>query len=456
MADAIPIKLAARPPHAYQQAFLARAGADDGSVTVTHAVAGRGGGKTFSIVLKLFDAVYRTHSGIRGALSCASYKDIIRIFLPTWRSVVPAQLQGKLNRQDMTLTLPSDPVTTIDLISREAYQHNRGKNKGANYGYHIADELAKDLSSQSWRDIFGSVRVGRFKFCDSASTPKLGWYQSFVESDNSTLVSWSSRQNPYLSAAFVDSFARQLSPEEARREIDAQFVALSGRIWRNYSELDWPQGNRHYARFDRSKPFIVGMDIGSSTAAAVIIQRITPTDRTGQIAGNRPLYCIVGEYAPNGQATDQIMTRISVDYGRPDAIYIGADVNTRSSTDLTTSHYIIRQHFGGNVVINAITGELAIKRLQESVLNAQILNAAGQRSLVISRNLNRHDTTNRGVLEVMNQDNWGDESEMKRIGRGADYLPKEGRLEHMRDALLYAMVGLEPPKMHFDYRRAAS
>ena len=41
----------------------------------------------------------------------------------------------------------------------------------------------------------------------------------------------------------------------------------------------------------------------------------------------------------------------------------------------------------------------------------------------------------------MAQDEWDDET-----GQNANYLPKEGRLEHVRDALLYGTVGaMSPP-----------
>jgi len=440
------IQCASGPPHEKQVQFLEalRAAGEREGVSVVHGIAGRGGGKSRTMVFAALQCALETHKGIRGAISLPSYGDCYNVFLDDWADVVPASLWSLQRNPRLVLTLHSSPPTQIYLLSRESrrVQARARIGRGLNIGWHIADELASDRNDQAWKDILGGIRLGDAKFAASISTPVLGWYQRLVEKKNATTIRWSSYENPWLAKQQIDDFRSDLTPQEAEREIDGKFIALSGQIWRNWVDKIYPEGNRHHAEFDPCRSFFVGLDIGSSHSAAVIVQYASP--QQGGPAGPREnLLVVVGEYTPESHGVDQLMHRIHTDYGVPRMIFAGTDIEKRSDGDLIRPSYFIRQHFGAETQVVPITGDWASKTLQESGLNRLILDARGTRRLMVSCRLRQGDPEHgRGVLEMLEQDHWAEGQ--PKVG---EYLPKEGRLEHIRDALLYLVIGMAPPRM---------
>ena len=83
------------------------------------------------------------------------------------------------------------------------------------------------------------------------------------------------------------------------------------------------------------------------------------------------------------------------------------------------------------------------KRRQYNRLSWLICDSTGARRFCVSKSLKQHNPqTKRGILKVMQQDVWPDDLKRKR----GDFLPKDKRLEHMRDALLYWAIWASPPR----------
>ena len=114
-------------------------------------------------------------------------------------------------------------------------------------------------------------------------------------------------------------------------------------------------------------------------------------------------------------------------------------MNTRAITDAKTSRHYVRQVWGGEVPVTPVSGVWADKQIQADQMGYLIKCAAdGGRRFCVSKDMVCMDAdSKRGINELMSQDTWPEN-----VGkmRGV-YLNKDGRLEHVRDALLYGAVG---------------
>lgn len=459
------ITLRIAPPHRYQEEWIGVPQHEpwDGMYR-RHALAGRGGGKTRALVLDVLEYVTMQNPGYPVYVSEPTAGDAFRIFLRTWRDVVPEDLWSMRTMQGVIeITMHhagryrpdgSFVPSIIDVISRYSDNSRKDPGRGIEYAAGWDDELAMDESLHKRRILSASIRLGRKKLHKSASTPKCGWYQSMIEkARRGAVVRWTSYDNPYLDRQWIEDLKEDYSPELAAQEINAEFVAQSGRIWRNFAEQPgyWPATNRHWMRYDNSRSYTLTMDIGSASAAFVAVQTTDPIDRAGVAHGNRPLIVAVAEWMPGGKTgagIDQMLQRVMVDMGRPpDHVVAGADVTTRANTDLRTAQDFIAQHYGTGVPVTAVTGKMASKPMQHALLDRLILNSRGERRFCVSEHMTtwpseRESEISRGVRAVMYQDSWPDET---RVVHSKDYLPKEGRYEHCRDALLYMATAIAPP-----------
>jgi hypothetical protein len=234
-----------------------------------------------------------------------------------------------------------------------------------------------------------------------------------------------------------------MTEQQIQREIDGEWVALEGMIWRNFKNAPRPFGNIHEHEHDLSMPYYLFFDIGSATSAWVLVQRLHDDE-----------WIITAEYTPKRDgSTGTVMRRICEDYGNPCRVVAGADLRTRDSAGGETSEYFVHSVIGGDVPITTIDGWIADKEIQHDSLSRLLCSNTGKRRLYVSKNLHSHDPeSDRGVMQLFQQDQWPEESSIRR----GEYLPKEGRLEHMRDALLYGAVGvMSPPRYSYTKEIAA-
>jgi hypothetical protein len=167
---------------------------------------------------------------------------------------------------------------------------------------------------------------------------------------------------------------------------------------------------------------------------------------------------VVAEYLPDDGDSQKIINQIDADYGRPERVFVGADLHTRSIVDGSTSSYAFRQVWGGSVPVLPITGGLADKEIQYQVAKSRLLNALGERRFCISERLRQYpERSPRGIRTMLTADQWPSGRSI-RVGEA---LPKDKRtsgkaaLEDVRDAWLYYCVGMHPPKWVQEKRGAA-
>jgi hypothetical protein len=339
----------------------------------------------------------------------------------------------------------------VDNSSREVI-------KGINLAWAIDDEAAYKFDEQKYLDIDAAIRVDTpYRFHDTLSTPKLGPYKDLVESPGHNLVHTTSFENPHLPPDWAENMAAQMGQEYMEQEILGRWVALSGRIWKHWSNEDWPAGNIHRHKHNHREPYFLFFDLGVASSAWLIIQAVEPIHKGRTLWNHDPVWVVTAEYMPRRDGSvDSILRQIKQDFGQPARVVAGADLTTRSSTDAKTANWFVIRHFG-QVPTTPVKGALlGDKEIQHAQLSYGIKDTRDRRRFCASSNIIRplegkkRSKDKRGIIELMEQDQWPEKV------TGMTFLPKEHRLEHVRDAAMYGAVAcMFPPKIgHYEAQAA--
>lgn len=442
------LKLDCRRPHRRQQDFLdfLCTPSVDGEIRRCHFVAGRGAGKSLAAVLGVL-MVCIDEPGTVGLVTAPTNRQLADGFMALWRERVPMDLWTYHSRQgtrEHFVQLVNGSM--FFLRSRYVDNPSRGADahRGMNVSWWLDDEGALGYNPRQMSNISACIRrPGEHVFHVDTTTPRLGLYHEWATTEGHTIIHARSADNPYLPKGWVDGQRKIMSAEQAARELDAEFVALDGRIWSGWKDEMWPNGNIWQGAYDKSKPFYLFFDIGVGNGAYAIVQTFD-AQKSGLTVFPGRVWVVVAEYTPRSDGSvSRVCQRIKADYGMPSMVVCGADIKTRSQGDATTPEYFVRQIFGAVPLVD-ISGFEANKMVQYDRLSYLICSAMGERRFCAASGLVEHDTGSRGVLKMVEQDEWPDDGQR----RGKVYLPKDGRLEHMRDALLYGAVGImSPPEL---------
>lgn len=420
-------------PYPKQQEFLELdRSVQDGRTSRNHWIGGRGSGKTLTCVLLALRAAFELCPGLPGMVTEPSGRKMRDIFIPLWCMVVPNELYT-LKLSDMSIHLINGSV--IYLRSRHVDNPYNAMLKGMNVAWCIDDESAEKFLAQIYDDIDMAIRVkSPYRFHDTVSTPIMNEYYDVCHREHHTRIHTSSHQNPHLPPGTVDDWESHLSNQYKAREIDGQFVPLSGLLWPEWSMDEWPTGNIHPHTHNRDLPYYLAFDIGVATSAWLIIQPV------GDI------WVVTAEYMPKREGSiDTMAPLIDRDFGRPMGVTVGADVNTRGSAARDTGLMIIRKQWGGGVPVFDCSGWMANKELQHMQLSYGIKDVRGRRRFCVSKGLISQPARkehNRGILEMVLQDAWPEKVTQKSAWASV----KEHRLEHVRDAAMYFAMHVWPPR----------
>jgi len=431
-------------PFAKQMEFLSLdcSGTDK---TYNHYVGGRGSSKTTTGVLKCWTALTQWHRGKSGIWTEPTSTLCKDVFLREWRKIVPSDCY-KATLNPLTITMCRElGGGTLDVRSHNADNPNKEIAKGPNYAFGFIDEAAYKFRPDWFDDIDNAIRDGsRYLFLDTMSTPKLNGYKKLCFSEGHRLVKASSFDNPHLPPGWAEKKRSQMGEKRFAQEIMGEWVALTGQIWDNFSEDEWPAGNIIDYEHDHSKPYYLFFDLGVASSAWLIVQPLGFHELGyDPFPHNDPVWCVTAQYMPtrDGNAS-RMLQQIKNEFGTPVRVCCGHDLGRRSDADSATSEYFLANIMGSvpTITIGAETF-LRDKVVQQDTLSYLIHNTKNERRLAISKNLISHDPDERGILQMMREDEWDDGT-----SRTANYLPKEGRLEHVRDAILYGAVGaMKPP-----------
>jgi hypothetical protein len=440
-------------PHSKQQNLISYILQPDEQVKLVDLCCGRGFGKSF------FAIYLATMALSRGPNECGlflepDWKRVRRVFLGTWQQIVPRRLYV-LNKSEQCITwLPTGARLYYGPRNiTGAMGATDDAQLGQNLTFIIDDEAALRCSHMMYLNNLATIREqSSARFYLTLSTPRVGEYSRLITSDGHKLFRGTSADNPYLPDDYVENLVSKMSPQMARREIYGEMVSLEGRIWEHWEETDWdlrlkryktsnwPLGNVHPHKHDHDKPYFLFLDLGSRTSAWSIVQAVDPIFGGKRMWQHDPVWVATAEYTPNREGSAEAMfRRINADYGRPAVIVAGHDMTTGDSASGKTAQYFATTQWGG-VQTKIVKGWIADKEIQHSRMSGMIHNTKNERRFCISQYFKSHDDTKRGLRELMLEDTWCDTNYRGKSTKNG--MPKEGRLEHIRDALLYGTVGM--------------
>jgi hypothetical protein len=409
---------------------------------------GRGFGKTF-LAIYIATRALSIDGNQTGLFLEPDWASINSIFLDSWRKIVPSDLYTE-NKKEQKITWINGSVLYYGPRNISgSIEAMRNKYRGRNLTFVIDDEAAIGCDTMQYTNTLAAIRTpSPVRFYFTISTPLLGAYRQLITSPRHRLFRGTSRDNPYRQKGLVENLIANMSADQVRREIYAEFISLEGRIWKGakYDPEDttstdyaWPNGNRNdiHTKFDPSKPWWLFCDIGSSTGAFTVMQQMDPVYR-GNVIFKGPVWVAVADFCPDNDASaNRAFQLLNDHFGTPAGVVAGADINTRASTDGTTVSYFAKQTWS-NVRIYPCNESIYNKAIQYDRLSYLMCSASGDRRFTIARDFLELADTKRGVKQMINEDEWPDESK-RRI---SDFLPKqkEVRVQHVRDALLMGSV----------------
>ncbi len=400
------------------------------SKTRSHWVGGRGSSKTTSGILLMIKACLQWNIGLPHLWTEPTYKLCNDVFVREFKQLVPKGLYT-FNKSDMRIDWVNG--SSIDIRSRNVDNPNKDMNRGPNYAGGVDDEQAQKCNIDTYWDTDAAIRHPKAKclFHDTLSTPKMNDYFKLAHTEGHNLVEATSYDNPYLPPGWAEDLAKGMSKRRMEQEVLGAWTALTGLIWDEWSSDKWPAGNIYPDyEHDHNLPYYLFFDLGVGNGSWIIVQRL--------FENGHDVFVATAEYLPKRDGSaDRLCRLIKQDYGTPSLAVCGADVNTRSQGSADTPMMFIRNHFGMGVPVTPVSGWIASKEIQHAQLSYLIKDTRAIRRFTVAEHFrSKPEEHNRGIIEMMNQDAWGDDNKARR----GEFLPKEHRLEHVRDALLYGAV----------------
>ena len=440
------LMLKAYPPHAKQRQLLSILDDSSEGIVTGHGIAGRAGGKTIVACIAMLKSCLMTNPGCAHIWTAPTYRGLTDVFLPTWQAIVPAYLYT-FAKSDMRINFFNGSY--IDLRSRFVDQPGKDPARGPSYAGAVLDEIREDPNREAFDSIKHALRPGvgtnpkrLWMLC--ITTPMPTWYEDQVQSHahEDLVVEWSSYDNQYLNRAIVDDFARDLSQDMVDQEVMGKWVGLKGKVWEEFVDEPWPNGNIFPHEWDPELPYDLACDLGKRSAW-FIIQSVYPRDAAGRRIGDEMVDVVVAEYQPDAGNTARMLGDIRRTYGTPQRVIAGSDVNTGATTDGSPHTLYFRQFFGTVPVL--FPTEKNVNKLRQ-VYHAKnrLCSPNGQRLFCVSSKLISHDSSKkRGVLEMFRRDMWptsGSDLLMKDKGSNTQ------SYEDSRDGILYYIVCVHPPR----------
>lgn len=413
---------------------------------------GLGFGKTL-IAIQVAAITLNSSPGHRGLFLEPDWDRVKEIFLPAWEAHVPAHLYRHDKGRNRIVWHNGSYLLYRPRVITGSRARAQSKQRGIPYTFVIDDEAAIGFDRDQYINTFARIRLpANIRYYLTISTPMVGPYGAHIQRGGNKLFRGRTRDNHYLLAidpTYEERLRAEMDPEQARRELDGELIALEGRVWKNFSFDTWPAGNMHDAKWDPSKPWVLGWDVGASLGHWQIWQYHEVED------WERPVAVIVAEGMQQGQMQD-VLAVLERDFVEPSNFHpwkigIGRDVSTAQLVG-DTAGLVLNQWGFKNW--RYPTGIYYDKFVQQQVLTSLILDGMGRRHLALSRHVKRYGPTNQvwGLENMFQGDHYPD--------KGDGLIKDKDRhgvsnYEDPRDSSMYLAVTMYKPKWIKSKYRAA-
>jgi len=417
------------------------------TIKIIHLCCGIGFSKTTIAILAAQVALERG-SWERGLFLEPDVPSLDDTFLEEWEKLVPLNRYRLLYGRRRIIWHNGAVLYFGPRVVTGSRARSADKYRGRNLTFVIDDETAIEFNMELFQNVLGRIRIKGVpnKFYFTASTPKIGPYGDLIQTPGHRLFTGRTADNTELDPTFEPRMRAAMSPDQAERELDGKLIALEGRVWKyaEYKRLH-PDGNLHPKKFDPNKPFGVACDIGNRGAwllwqwennHGMNYTATMPTKRDSVIA--------FAEYTPNDGNVDKMITRIEADYGTPNRVILGYDLNTNSILRDENAVTIFTSR--GWLNVTCPPRHMFGKSNQFTAANRTLLLSNKLRLFTISSDFKSHDDVypKRGIRELWDQDVWGDTV-------GNEFLPTNKNkypYVDMRDAWEYLCATLFPLQDH--------
>jgi hypothetical protein len=414
---------------------------------------GLGFGKTL-IGIQIAACTLDSAPGHVGMFLEPDWDRIDNIFLPMWEEYVPSELyEIKVGKNWIIWKPTGSRLVYRPRVITGSLAQRRARNRGIPTTFVIDDETAISFDKEQYQNTYARVRLpADIRYYLTLSTPLVGPYGNFLKRGNNKIFHGRTRDNFYLLQEDPTYESRQranMSPEQARRELDGELVALEGRIWKT-AKLDesWPFGNRNdfHTCFKKGEPWWLLCDLGGANGAYIAVQQTDGLYR-GRKLYEKPVWVSIADFCPDDDASaSRAFQKMDQEFGIPAGVVAGADVNTRASTDGLTVAYFVKQIWG-NTHIYPCNESILNKQIQGNCFDQLLCTTTGERRFTVAKNFVslENPRSNRGVREVLNEDQWPPKEKL----RVNDVYPKNPDIivQHARDALLMGSARImNPPK----------
>lgn len=227
---------------------------------------GYGGGKTYSLVMKMF-RLMNINKGIPGGLLCPNLKMFRRDVLPTISEICHANgIPFKYRRQDQELLFPTTKTKVMIFHSED----DGVSIKGPNLGWGVINEVT--LCSRGAFDSFLSrmrVKTTPLSQIAMSGTPEgFNWvYDDFVSTPrpDTQVIFGDMRQNRFVLSGYADRLWGTFDEKSREMYVKGRFVNLTG-----MSALHAFERSKHSGTFDRvdNLPVWVSIDFNVNPMAA--------------------------------------------------------------------------------------------------------------------------------------------------------------------------------------------
>ena len=443
------------PPHRKQLALLQELfEPDPDHVKQIDLVCGRGFGKSL-VAIDIACRALSLGPFMVGLFLEPDWNRVNRVFLKKWKIHVPPHLY-ELNKGERCITWINGALLFYGPRNvTGSYSHAEDAQVGQDTSFIIDDEAALRCSYPMYGNNMATIRVASpVRFYLTVSTPRVGPYKRLVTGKGHRMFRGKSADNPYLPKNYVEQLRANMSAEQARRELEGEFISLEGRIWKTakYQEPDpddkndetfgWPNGNRHdaFVSFDPKRPWWLFCDLGGRTGAYVVVQKTEPEYRGRKLfAGS--VWVAVADLCPTIDASaSRAFQMLRKHFGTPTTVVAGKDIKTHDGVIGKTVAYFAQQVWG-SVNIIPVDESVYSKQIQYDRLSYLMESAEGHRRFTVARKFVSLDQeSKRGVREMINEDEWPPEEQR----RPSDFLPKnkDNIVQHTRDALLMGTVAV--------------
>ena len=389
---------------------------------------GVGSGKTTTVGGYCANYLAARNPNTNGMLVAHDWNTLRNVVLPMFLRFLPKNHLIKHYKQDNVLKLTHNRLIYL------ASARNPDSLEAKTIGWGAGDELRYWPRSSFVRFIGRGRGVAPFPRYIFSSTPSMNWmWSEFVQKKEHGVVFASTLENAAnVGEQFIANLKHRFSKKLYESYVLGRFIHMTGGVFESYD----PDIHVEYGLYSRSLPVHCSIDFGKNMPAVLFFQHLHYCDR------HRCNDCIhvIDEMIPDQMPTLKLAPQIKKYYDRKrwtlGTVYCDPAGRAGDQTTGMNSLHIIRMTLGRKPVFTLNPIETFIPNGIE-LINSRLEPIEGRPALFFESAL--AGKSDRGIINSLLQSVYPTNKEGIVI---SDHPLKDGKFDHIRDCLRYALVNL--------------